>query len=166
MHSSVIVGAKINELTFELLSRVPHSPDLAHLDYFLFPNLNSLVKYFPTMKTWSLPLIFFGSYYTRGIQTIEHRWETYIELKRDYGKKIFFFQIFFVRSGTCMGIYMYRFTVVIYCQKVERLEWGNFYNSIRARRVSNGSNNLLLTIWNHIYLVTSGWYIRYIQICC
>lgn len=52
-HKSVMAMAKINEYKFELLPHPPYSPDLARLDYFLFPNLKengSVVKNFPRKK--------------------------------------------------------------------------------------------------------------------
>ena len=39
VHTSVIAMAKINKLKFKLLPHEPYSPDLAHSDFVLFPNL-------------------------------------------------------------------------------------------------------------------------------
>ena len=39
VHKSIKTIAKINTLRFELLSRLPYSPDLAPSDFYLFPNL-------------------------------------------------------------------------------------------------------------------------------
>jgi histone-lysine N-methyltransferase SETMAR len=51
-HKSVLVMGKLRELHYELLEHPPYSPDLAHSDFYLFPNSNysSLVSIFLQIK--------------------------------------------------------------------------------------------------------------------
>ena len=79
------------ELKFELLLHAPYSPDLAPLDYFLFPNLKKWLggrRFTNNEEVESAVNGYFeefnGSYYKQAIEAIEHRWEKCIELKGDY----------------------------------------------------------------------------------
>ncbi|CAG4985279.1 unnamed protein product [Colias eurytheme] len=74
--------AKTEELKFELLPHAPYSPDLAPSDYFLFPNLKKWLggKRFASNEDVETTVNAYfeeldGSYYRRGIEAIEHRWE-------------------------------------------------------------------------------------------
>ena len=88
VHTSVIAMAKINESKSKLLSHGPYSPDLAPLDYFLFPNLEKCLhgqRFVKNEKGESAVNGYFeeldGFRYKQGIEAIEHRWEKCIELK-------------------------------------------------------------------------------------
>ncbi|GFW35022.1 histone-lysine N-methyltransferase SETMAR [Trichonephila clavipes] len=111
--------AKINNLKFELLLHAPYLRDLAPLDYSLFPNLKKWLsgQRFSDDEVMSAVKGYFeeqvGSYYKKGIELIEHRWEKSIELKGDYVEKYIFsklFVFFFVvvglgTSGTTLDSY-------------------------------------------------------------
>ena len=93
-HKSRIAMAKINELKFELLPHAPYSPDLAPSDYILFPNLKKWLsgqKCSNNEEVMSTVNGFFeeqeSSYYKKGIELIEHRWEKCIDLKGDSVEK-------------------------------------------------------------------------------
>ena len=94
VHKSVIAMAKLNELQFELLPHAPYSPDLAPSDYFLFPYLKKWLsgqRFSNDEEAISAVNGYFeeqdSSYYKKGIELIEHRWEKCIELKGDYVEK-------------------------------------------------------------------------------
>ena len=78
-----------------MLPHAPYSPDLAPSDYFLFPNLKKWLsgqRFSNDEEVMSAVNGYFeeqdSSYYKKGIELIEHRWENFIELKGDYVEKI------------------------------------------------------------------------------
>lgn len=94
VHTSGIAMAKIEELKFELLPHAPYSPDLAPSDYFLFPNLKKWLggkRFASNEDVESTVNAYFeeldGSYYRRGIEAIEHRWEKCKGLQGSYVEK-------------------------------------------------------------------------------
>ena len=90
-HTSVVSMAKINDLRFELLPHPPYSPDLAPSDYYLFPNLKRWLqgKRFSTneeviCETEAYFAEFDKSYFSKGINMLEDRWNKCISLQGDY----------------------------------------------------------------------------------
>ena len=86
--------AKINELKFKLLPYALYAPDLAPLDYFLFPNLKKWFDGQRFVKNEEVESAVNGcfeelgdSHYKEGIQAIEQRWQKCIELKKDCVEK-------------------------------------------------------------------------------
>jgi histone-lysine N-methyltransferase SETMAR len=93
-HSSGVVAAKLMEFGFQLVPHPPYSPDLAPLDYYLFPN----------MKKWQAGRRFYSNrevivktnayfaeldqfYHSEGINKLEQCWTKCISLKGDYVEK-------------------------------------------------------------------------------
>ncbi|XP_011165249.1 histone-lysine N-methyltransferase SETMAR-like [Solenopsis invicta] len=73
-HASAVVVAKLMKIGFQLVSHPPYSPDLAPLDYYLFPNLKKwltgkrfysnkevIAKTNAIFQTWTNPIIRKGS---------------------------------------------------------------------------------------------------------
>ena len=81
------------EQKFELLPHALYSPDLAPLDYFLFPNLKKWLggrRFINNEEVESAVNGYFeefNGYYKQTIEAIEHHWEKCIELKEDYVEK-------------------------------------------------------------------------------
>ena len=73
VHTCVVAMAKFHELRYELLPHPPYPPDVAPLDYFLFPNLKkwlggktrskmrSSLKQTPLLKSWSNRIVGSGN---------------------------------------------------------------------------------------------------------
>uniref|UniRef100_A0A1B0G5T2 Uncharacterized protein n=1 Tax=Glossina morsitans morsitans TaxID=37546 RepID=A0A1B0G5T2_GLOMM len=90
-HKSTATMAKLRELPFELLPHPPYSPDLAPSDYYLFANLKKMLAgkrcssieeaiaeteaYFEGLEK---------SFYRKGIEMLEKRWNDCITLEGDY----------------------------------------------------------------------------------
>ena len=79
---------------FEMVDHPPYSPDLAPSDYFLFPNMKKHLagKQYQTDDD----VISAGedylkdqdeSFYTTGIQALQHRWKKYVDCRGDYVEK-------------------------------------------------------------------------------
>ena len=93
-HTSAAATAKLVELSYELLSHPPYSPDLAPCHFFLFPNLK---KYLAGQKCESNDEVISatGAYFAdlqkacfaEGLKKLEHRLVKCIELKGDYVEK-------------------------------------------------------------------------------
>ena len=93
-HTWNIVQAEKHDLDFESLPHLPYSPDLAHIDYYLLPNLNRWLwrRRFESNEEleWETEW-YFGqfdkSYYLEDIGTLKDRWTRCIELKGEYIKE-------------------------------------------------------------------------------
>ena len=86
---------------FELVDHLPYSPDLAPSDYFLFPNMKKQLagkQYRTDDEVISAVEDFFEdqdaqSFYTRGIQALQHRWKKCVDRRGHYVEKLKFGQI-------------------------------------------------------------------------
>ena len=89
--------SKINELKFRLLPHAPYLPDLAPLDYFIFPNLKK--KWLGGQRFANSEEVEFevngyfkeldDSYYKQVIEATKNCWKKSIELNRDYVEKYY-----------------------------------------------------------------------------
>lgn len=93
-HKSRAVMDKIGQLGFQLVPYAPDSPDLAPLDFNLFPNLKKCLagkRYGSDAEVIAATNAYFEgldeSSYTNGIKALEHRWVKCIKLQRDYVEK-------------------------------------------------------------------------------
>ena len=84
-HSSAIATTKLVQLRYELL---PHSPDLAPCDFFLFPNMKKWLggKRFTSNEeviaaTEAYFAEFDKTYFLDGLKKLKYRWIKCIELK-------------------------------------------------------------------------------------
>ena len=95
-HKSVVAMADVRDCGFELIDHpAPYSPDLTPSDYFLFLNMktHSVEKQYPTDdEVISAVADFFEdqdeSFYTTGIQALQHRWKKCVDRRGDYIEKI------------------------------------------------------------------------------
>ena len=83
--------AKLNELSFELLPRLPYSPDLAPSDYYLFADLKKMLqgkRFYSNEEVITKTNAYFEakdkSFYTNGIEILEKRWTDYVAFEGDY----------------------------------------------------------------------------------
>lgn len=90
-HKSIATMAKLHELHFELLPHPPYSPDLAPSDYYLFADLKRMLhgKRFDSSeaviaKTKEYFEAKDKSFYKKGIEMFDRRWNECITLKGDY----------------------------------------------------------------------------------
>jgi len=93
-HKSVLAMGKLRDLHYELLEHPPSSPDLAPSDFYLFPKL----RFFLTAQRFSSNQEVIAAvegyfadlkknHYRDGIMALEHRWNEFISLKKDYVEK-------------------------------------------------------------------------------
>ena len=90
-HKSMKTMVKLNELCFELLPNPPYSPDLVPSDYWLFVDLKKMLqgKRFGSNED-VLPKneAYFESkdesFYKKGIEKLEKRWNGCITLEENY----------------------------------------------------------------------------------
>jgi len=94
-HKSIATMAKLHELRYELLPHPPYSPDLAPSDYWLFADLKRMLQgkrfgsneeviaeieaYFEANRSTKDK-----SFYKKGIELLEKRWNQCITLEGDY----------------------------------------------------------------------------------
>ena len=87
-HRALTTQKKLAYLGFQLLDQPPSSPDLAPLDYHLFPGLKKQLKgrhfssFLPRRPGWTDKLLIFLS----GLQKFEQRAKNYIEFRVEYGE--------------------------------------------------------------------------------
>lgn len=93
-HTSGIAAAKLMEVGFQLVSHPPYSPDLAPSDYYLFPNMKKWLagkRFYSNEEVIAETNAYFTdldkSYYSEGINKLEHRWTKCISLSGDYVEK-------------------------------------------------------------------------------
>ena len=94
VHTCVVFMAKFHEIRHELLPPQPYFPDLAPIDYFLFPNFKKWLgekRFYSNDEIISQTNTYFEdlekAYFLEGIQKLEKRWTRCIELKGDYIEK-------------------------------------------------------------------------------
>ena len=82
---------KLNELSFELLPHPPFSPDLAPSDYWLFADLKKMLqgkRFGSNEEVIAKTEVYFESkdesFYKKGIEKLEKRWNEYITLEGNY----------------------------------------------------------------------------------
>lgn len=80
-----------SELGFELLPHPPYSPDLAPSDYYLFANLKKMLagkRYGSNEEVIAETEAYFEgldkSFYKKGIEMLEKRWNECITFEEDY----------------------------------------------------------------------------------
>ena len=85
--------AAVHECCFELVDNPQYSPDLAPSDYFLVPNMQKHwagKQYLTNDEVISAVDDLFKdqdeSFYTMGIQVLQHRWEKYVDHRGDCWK--------------------------------------------------------------------------------
>ena len=91
-HKSLVAMAAVCYCGFELVNHPPYSPDLAPSDYILFPNMqkNTWLRSSigPNDEVISAVEDFFEdqdeSFYTIGIQALQHRWKKCVDRRGDY----------------------------------------------------------------------------------
>ena len=90
-HKSMKTRVKLNELGFELLPHPPYSPNLAPSDYWLFVNLKKMLqgKRFVSneeliVETEAYFVSKDESFYGKGIERLEKRWNECIKLEGNY----------------------------------------------------------------------------------
>uniref|UniRef100_A0A673BIC6 Histone-lysine N-methyltransferase SETMAR n=1 Tax=Sphaeramia orbicularis TaxID=375764 RepID=A0A673BIC6_9TELE len=93
-HKLTVAMAAVKDCGFELVDHPPYSPDLAPSDYFLFPNMKKHLagkRYQTDDEVISAVEDFFGdqdeSFYTAGIQELQHRWKKCVDRRGDYVEK-------------------------------------------------------------------------------
>jgi hypothetical protein len=86
---------KLRDLHYELLEHPLYSPDLASSDLSLFPKLNLFLagqRFSSNQVAIAAVDGYFAdltkNHYRDGIMALEHRWNRYISLKRDYVEKL------------------------------------------------------------------------------
>ena len=86
-HKSITTMVKIHELHFELLSQPPYSPDLAASNYWLFADINRMLKgkrFGPNEEVISEKVAYFEAkdklFYKKGIELLEKHWTQSITL--------------------------------------------------------------------------------------
>ena len=92
---SVVAMAAVRDWGFELVDHPPYSPDLAPSDYYLLPQhekntwLGSSIR--PMMRSYLQLRTFFvdqaESFYTTGMQALQHRWKKCVDSRGDYVEK-------------------------------------------------------------------------------
>ena len=90
-HKSLATMAKLNELSFELLSYPPYLPDLAPRDYYLFIDLKKMLhgkRFYSTEEFITETNAYFvgkdKSFYKKGIEMLEKRWADCVAFEGDY----------------------------------------------------------------------------------
>ena len=90
-HKSMKMMVKLNELSFELLPHPPYSPDLAPSDYWLFADLKEMPqgkRFGSDEEVIAETEAYFESkdktFYKKGIERLEKRWNKCIMLKGNY----------------------------------------------------------------------------------
>ena len=90
-HKSIATIEKLHELHFELLPYPQHSPDLAPRDYYLFADLKRMVqgkRFSSNEEVIAETKAYFEakdkSFYKKGIEMLEKRWNKSITLEGDY----------------------------------------------------------------------------------
>lgn len=90
-HKSLVTMAKLHVLKFELLPHPPYSPDLAPNDYYLFADLKKMPqrkRFTPNTEVIAATKVYFESkdksFYKKGIEMLEKRWNECITLEGDY----------------------------------------------------------------------------------
>lgn len=93
-HKSVVAMAAVHDCGFELVDHPSYSPGLAPSDYFLFPNMRKHLagkQYQTDDEVISAAEDFFDhqseSIYTKGIQSLQHRWKKCVDHRGDYAEK-------------------------------------------------------------------------------
>ncbi|XP_030588657.1 histone-lysine N-methyltransferase SETMAR-like [Archocentrus centrarchus] len=93
-HKSVLAMAAVRDCGFELIDHPPYSPDLAPSDYFLFRNMKKHLsgkQYRTDDEVLSAVEDFFEgqveSFYTTGIQVLQHRWKKCVDRRGDFVEK-------------------------------------------------------------------------------
>ena len=83
----------VHDCVFEVVDHPPYSPDLAPSDYFLFPNIKNYfaAEQYRTDDVISAVEDFFEdqdeSFYTTGIQALQHLWKKCVDRRGDYVEK-------------------------------------------------------------------------------
>lgn len=90
-HKSMKTMVKLDELRFELLPHPPYSPDLAPSDYWLFANMKKMLqgkKFASNEEVIAETEAYFESkdksFYIKGIEKLEERWNECITLEGEY----------------------------------------------------------------------------------
>ena len=90
-HKSLATMAKLHELHFELLPHPPYSPDLAPSDYYLFADLKRMLqgkRFGSNEEMIAETEAYFEakdkSFYKKGIEMLEKRWNECVTLEGDY----------------------------------------------------------------------------------
>ena len=90
-HKYMKTMVKLNELSFELLSHPPYSPDLAPSDYWLFADLKKMLqrkRFGSNEEVIAETETYFESkdvsFYKRGIEKLEKHWNWCITLEGNY----------------------------------------------------------------------------------
>ena len=88
---SLATMAKLNELSFELLSHPPYSPDLALGDYYLFADLKKMLqgkRFYSNQEVITERNAYFEAkdklFYKKGIEMLEKRWTDCVAFEEDY----------------------------------------------------------------------------------
>ena len=82
--------AAVHDCGFELVDQPPYSPDMASSDYVLFPNLKKHLVGKQYDEVTAVEDFFEDqdeSFFTTGIQALQHRWKKCVDLKGDYVEK-------------------------------------------------------------------------------
>jgi hypothetical protein len=90
-HKAAITHQKLADLHFEVLKHPAYSPALAHLDYYLFPNLKKRLKgrkFSSTEEATSAADGWFAAqpkdFFLDGLEKLEQRSHKCVELRREY----------------------------------------------------------------------------------
>ena len=93
-HKSMKTLVKLNELSFELLPHPPYSPDLALSEYWFLSNMEKMPqgkRFHSNGEVIAEFETYFGkkdeSYYKKGIQNLEKRWNECVTLEGNYVDK-------------------------------------------------------------------------------
>ena len=91
VHKSMKTMVKLNDLRFELLPYPPCSPDLAPSHFYLFADLKKMLqtkRFSSDHEVIAATEAYFEakdkSFYKKGIETLEKRWNDCIAMKGDY----------------------------------------------------------------------------------
>ena len=91
VHNSIAMMVKLHELHLDLLLHQLHSPNLASSDYWLFADLKRMLqgnRFGSNEEVISETETYFEakdkSFYKKGIELLEKRWNQCITLERDY----------------------------------------------------------------------------------
>jgi len=91
MHKSIATMTKLHKLRYELLPQPPYSPDLAPSDYWLFADLKRMLqgkRFGSNEEVIAETEVYFEakdkSFYKKGIELLEKRWNQCITLEGDY----------------------------------------------------------------------------------
>jgi histone-lysine N-methyltransferase SETMAR len=93
-HKVAITHQKFADLHFEVLKHPAYSPDLAPLDYYLFPNLKGR-KFSSNEEATLAPDGWFGAqpkeFFLYRLKKLEQRSHKYVQLRGEYVEEIHFF---------------------------------------------------------------------------